>query len=185
MKTKVKKIGRYVNRNRRDDKVMKDRFGNNFLSPEMSLNFNKDENDFYSAVIEFYGVDTSGPTYEGRVFLNNRGANGNTLLDESNGYVGSFHIFGHDGCWGDEGHCEPPIRGIYDSRLHVSSTPAYKYIDITKAIKKLINSGSHSNFTVTIVPKIARDQRMSDAKDVVRIHRIRINCYENASRQSA
>ena len=180
MKIKTKKRVKNNNKRRKDNKTMKDKFGNKLTSPEMSLNFNQNENDFYSAVIEFYGIDTSGPSYEGRVFLNNPDADENASLNEANGYVGSYHIFGHDGCWGDQEHCEPPSRDVYDSRLHTSLTPAYKYVDATNAIKKVIKSRSKPKYTVTIVPRIAGDQRMSDAKDVVHIDRIRINCYENA-----
>lgn len=83
----------------------------------MSLEYNTDENDFYQAIIEFYGVDTNGPSYVGRVFVNNPNADENTL-DESSGYVGSYSVFGHDGCCGDEGHCEPTPNRAYDSRVH-------------------------------------------------------------------
>jgi hypothetical protein len=180
-KTKIKRTGNSGNEVRQADKSSKDKFANKFSSREINLNFNQKENDFYNAVIEFYGVDTTGPSYEGRVFLNNPEANEDTPLNEANGYVGSYHIFGHDGCWGDEGHCEAPIRSAYDSRLHTSLTPAYKYIDATKAIKKFIKSRSkEKNCTITIIPRVGRGQRMSGATDVVRMDRIRINCYENA-----
>jgi hypothetical protein len=164
----------------RDDvrrkKTMRDKIGTKWASPKISLNFNRNENDFYRAVIEFYGIDVSGPSYEGRVFVNNLKASENTPLNEANGYVGSYHIFGHDGCWGDKDHCEVPPRRTYDSRIQSSLAPAYKYLNATKIIKKLI--WSNSDATVTIIPIVGRGQRMSDAKDVVHISRIRINCYE-------
>lgn len=162
--------------NDRGKRNMKDKVGNKLTSPEISLSFNRDENEFYRAVIEFYGIDVSGPSYEGRVFLNNPKANENTSLNEANGYVGSYHIFGHDGCWGDKGHCEIAPRRTYDSRIQSSLAPAYKYVNATKMTKKLI--WSKSNATITIIPIVGRGQRMSDAKDVVHISRIRINCYE-------
>ena len=156
---------------------MKDNFGNKLISPEMSLEYSSDENEFYQAVIEFYGIDVTGPSYEGRVYVNNTDADKNTPLVESSGYVGSYHIFGHDGCWGDEGHCEPVKYRTYDSRVHSHVAPQYKFVDATKAIKKCVRS--NSNFTVTVVPKIRRGQRMSGVKEVVKCDRIRVTCYEN------
>jgi hypothetical protein len=163
---------------RRREKTMRDKVGKKWISPEIPLSFDRNENDFYRAVIEFYGIDVSGPSYKGRVFVNNAKADENTPLNEAKGYVGSFHIFGHDGCWGDEGHCEIPPRRIYDSRIQSSLAPAYKYLNATKVIKKLIFS--KSNATVTIIPIVGRGQRMSDAKDIVHISRVRINCYEKS-----
>ena len=109
--------------------------------------------------------------------MNNPDANEKTPLDESSGYVGSYSIFGHDGCWGDEGHCEPVPNRTYDSRLHSHVDPVYKSVNATKVLKKY--AGSKSKFTITIIPKIGGDQRMSDAKDVIRCQRIRVTCYEN------
>lgn len=159
---------------------MQDRYGNKISSPEMSLDYNEEESDFYKAVIEFYGIDTNGPSYEGRVYVNNPNADGNTLMDESSGYVGSYHIFGHDGCWGDEGHCDMPQYRPYDSRTHSHADPVYTAIDATKLIKKYVKS--KSNIIITVVPVIFGGQRMSDAKDVVKCERIRITCYENPAK---
>jgi hypothetical protein len=168
------------NRNKEDKKGMhhsKGNVGNIFTSPGIRMYYNREENEFYKAVIEFYGVDVSGPSYEGRVFLNNHKANGNTSLNEKSGYIGSYYIFGHNGCFGDEGHCEIPSRRTYDSRSKSDVTPCYKSLDATKVIKKLIES--KDEIIVTIVPLVVTGGRMGDAKDVVHIDRIRISCYEN------
>ncbi|HZI69827.1 MAG TPA: hypothetical protein VFD60_01580 [Nitrososphaeraceae archaeon] len=157
--------------------LMNYKYGNKFTSPEIYLEYNKDENDFYQAVIEFYGVDCTGPSYEGKVFVNNPDADKNTPLDEKNGYVGSYHIFGNDGCWGDKGHCEARVYRKYDSRKHSHIAPQYKFVDATKILKKYAKS--KSKVKVTVLPRIGRDQNMSDTKDVVKCQRIRLTCYEN------
>lgn len=54
----------------------------------------------------FYGIDPSRPSYEAHVFVNNRDADLDTTRDLYHGYVGSFTIFGHGRCAGDEGHCD-------------------------------------------------------------------------------
>jgi hypothetical protein len=156
---------------------MKDKYGNKFTSPEMYLEYNEDENEFYQGIIEFYGLDCTGPSYEGRVYVNNPNADENTPMDEKSGYVGSYCIFGNDGCWGDKGHCEAKLQRKYDSRVHSHITPQYKFVDATKVLKKCAKS--KSKFTVTVVPQIGRDQNMSDTKDVVKCQRIRATCYEN------
>jgi hypothetical protein len=151
--------------------------GKTFTSPPIKLEFNIDEHEFYRADIEFYGIDISGPSYEGRVFLNNPNANENTPLEEEQGYVDSYHIFGHGGCFGDEGHCEIKPRRTYDSRPQHDLTPAYKSLIATNVIRKILKSTDE--ITITVVPMISRGGRMSDTKDVVYIDRIRISCYEN------
>lgn len=156
---------------------MKDSYGNKFTSPEMYLEYNTNQNEFYQGVIEFYGVDITGPSYEGRVYVNNPNADENTPTDEKNGYVGSYYVFGNNGCWGDKGHCEVKVRREYDSRTYSHIRPQYMSVDATKVLKKC--AISKSKFTVTVIPRIGRDQRMSDAKDVVKFQRIRVTCYEN------
>ena len=159
------------------DKNMEHKYGNKFTSPEINLEYNADENEFDQGLIEFYGVDCTGPSYQGRVYVNNPNADENTPLDEKNGYVGSYYVFGNDGCWGDKGHCDTRFQRKYDSRTHSHITPQYMSVDATKKLKECARS--KSKITVTVVPVIGRDQRMSDAKDVIKFQRIRITCYEN------
>src|SRR5438477_12447518 len=76
------------------------------------------DTDYSRADLIFEGVDHSGASFEARVFLNNESANDQTPATPENGYAGSFHIFGHGGCFGDDiTHCQ--IRGAprpYDPR---------------------------------------------------------------------
>ena len=81
----------------RNDRIMKTYVGNKLTSPPIKVYYNRDENDFYTVDIEFYGVDVSGPSYEGRVYVNNPDANESTPLDDKSGYVGSYYVFGHYG----------------------------------------------------------------------------------------
>ena len=151
--------------------------GNIFTSPPIKIFSHDKEHDFYRADIIFYGVDHSGPSYEGRVFLNNNRANENTPMDEENGYAGSYYIFGHGGCFGDVGHCDLLPRRTYDSRAQHPLVGADKSIDATKMIQKALETTDE--IIVTIVPIIAKGGRKSDIKDVIRMERIRMNMYEN------
>src|SRR5215469_10451598 len=105
--------------------------GNIYTSPPIKLYVNKEEHEYYRADIEFHGVDHSGPSYEGRVFLNKPGANEKTPRDEKNNYAGAYHIFGHGGCLGDVGHCDIKTRRPYDSRPEHPLTPALKTVVAT------------------------------------------------------
>lgn len=151
--------------------------GTIFESPPIKLHINEKEHDYYRADIEFHGVDHSGASYEGRVFLNKPNANENTPLNDKNNYAGSYHIFGHGGCFGDVGHCDIEPRRAYDSRPEHPLTPALKTIVATNVLRKVLKSTD--TIKVTIVPIIAKGGRMSKVKDVVHIRSIRINAYEN------
>jgi len=165
---------------RKVDKQSNRKVGNIFTSPSIKLNWEKEENEFYRADIEFFGIDISGPSYEGRVFLNNPNANENTDLSLESGYAGSFYIFGHGGCYGDEGHCEIKQRRTFDSRTEHDLTPAYKSMIATDAIKRILRTTRE--IVLRVVPITARSGRMSDAKEIVFIDQIRISCYENYSK---
>src|SRR4051812_1568725 len=98
-----------------------------FVSKPLKFNLKKLGRKFVRADLEFHGVDHSGPSYEGRVFINNTKANENTAMTLGNSFVGSYHIFGHGGCFGDVGHCDILKERLpYDYRPSHPLTPAYK-----------------------------------------------------------
>jgi hypothetical protein len=167
-------------KNKKGDSLSGRKVGNIFSSPPLKLNWIKEETEFYRADIEFFGIDISGPSYEGRVFLNNPKSDEKTVLNLENGYAGSYYIFGHGGCYGDVGHCDIKPRRIYDSRTEHDLTPAYKSMIATEAIKKIIKNTKE--IVISVVPITARSARMGDTKDIVHINSIRISCYENYSK---
>ena len=176
---KMSKSNRKRN-NEKGDSLSGRKVGNTFSSPPIKLNWIKEETEFYRADIEFFGIDISGPSYEGRVFLNNSIADENTGLNLENGYAGSYYIFGHGGCYGDVGHCDIKPRRTFDSRTEHDLTPAYKSMIATEAIKKILKTTKE--IVISVVPITARSARMSNAKDIVHIDKIRISCYENYSK---
>jgi hypothetical protein len=48
-----------------------------------------------AAELVFHGVEQAGPSFEGRVFLNNENADETTPLTAEAGYGGSFHVYGY------------------------------------------------------------------------------------------
>lgn len=106
--------------------------------------------EFTRADIEFEGLDHSGSTYEGRVFVNNLEADAATAPSPDNGYAGSFYIFGHGGCYGDEGHCDVVPRSPYDPRPPHGLWPTRKVVVATDAVRRAVAAGD--SLTVTVVP---------------------------------
>jgi hypothetical protein len=129
------------------------------------------------ADVIFEGLDHSGPSYEGRVFLNNEKANAGTPTTVEHGYAGSFHIFGHGGCYGDDvTHCQ--IRGPrrpYDPRPGHQLTPARKILIATDEIKQACGKGPE--LTVTIVPVIYDPSPNADYSDVLKLDSISVVAY--------
>jgi hypothetical protein len=116
--------------------------------------------EFSRADLEFRGVDHSGPSYQARVFFDNPRATEQTTAEEGEGYAGSFHIFGHGGCFGELGHCdvsEAPL-GVYDRRQPHPLTPYFKTIIVTDALRRLLQTGTGRTFTVTVVAHVPENQ---------------------------
>lgn len=123
------------------------------VSKPLEIPRRPDGSDYDHADLELHGIDHSGLSYRGHVFLNNTRANERTRLDASSGYAGTFHIFGHGGCFGDVGHCDVPTgpQDPFDYRLPHPLTPATRSIEITEALKALRDTSDKDTLTVTIV----------------------------------
>jgi hypothetical protein len=107
---------------------------------------------FTRADLEFHGVDHAKASFEARLFINNPDAGLETPVSDPS-YAGSFWIFGHGGCAGDEGHCEPPReRRPFDFRPEHQLIPVSKRIMITDKLRALVQPGEQ--FTVRVVPYI-------------------------------
>src|SRR5262249_10921000 len=87
-----------------------------YTSKPVPIDFAGPEHRYVRSDLEIYGIYHGGPSYEGRIFLNNPKADQTTARTRENGYAGSFYIFGHGGCLGDPGHLEGNTeeRGGYD-----------------------------------------------------------------------
>lgn len=130
------------------------------------------------ADVEFHGVDHSGASFEGRVFLNNPEADENTPLTSEDGYAGSFFIFGHGGCFGDVGHCEVHEEpGLYDPRAAHPLTPIKTAVIATSALRRAAAEGR--DVEVTVVPVITGLTEQTDAEDVFKFDHLSIVTYES------
>src|SRR5438874_13755786 len=73
-------------------------FSGKFTSKPIHLNLGSSGLNFERADILIHGLDQSGESFEGRVFLNNPEANLHTPPDPKQGYAGSFSVYGY-GVW--------------------------------------------------------------------------------------
>jgi hypothetical protein len=123
------------------------------VSPPLEIPRRPDGRDYDHADLELHGIDHSGLSFQGRVFLNNPRATEKTRLEASAGYAGTFHIFGHGGCFGDVGHCDVPTGPVdpFDYRLPHPLTPATRSLEVTEALKTLRDTSDAERVTVTIV----------------------------------
>jgi hypothetical protein len=129
------------------------------------------------ADLVLYGVDHAGPSYEARVFLNNPNADVNTARERDSGYAGSFAVFGHGGCYGDEGHCAPDDRlsDEFDRRPPHPLAPYTRSLEITETLKS--TRGKRVRVDVVIV---LRDSKVSAAsQDVSPCTDVRLVAYQD------
>ncbi len=133
------------------------------------------DREFSRADVEFHGLDHSGATYEGRVFINKPDADESTAFDDP-AYAGSFFIFGHGGCLGDAGHCEVKPRAQFDPRPAHPLTPARKIVVATDAVRRALDAGG--SLSVTVVPVImSTTPQVGRPDDVLRYEQLRIVTY--------
>lgn len=145
-----------------------------YVSPPMDAT--SMQHDYSRADIQFHNVDHSEASYQALVFLNNENANADTPTDDANGYAGSFFIFGHGGCYGDEGHCEvPAARRPYDPRPTHPLRRALKIVIATDAVRQATEKSQ--SFTITVVPLVTAATNRCDIEDVFRCEYIRVVAY--------
>jgi hypothetical protein len=130
-----------------------------FRSKPLDIPVNRE--DITRADLVFYGVDHAGPSYEARVFLDNPRAAADTPREPDSGYAGSFVVFGHGGCYGDEGHCAPNdgLRDEFDRRPPHPLTPQTRTLQVTDALKR--TGGDETRVGVVIVVRESQVQAAS------------------------
>ncbi len=153
------------------------RIGKTFTS-EKSINVRNIGEKYYRADLVFDKVDHAVPSYEGRVFLNNKKANYDTSKNLDEGYIGSYYIFGPGQCIGDEGHCKV-IRNPQKFRIYTDHPPAKIFIIITDKLKELTKKTK--DFTVTVVPIMSSYDAYGieyNRDDVVSFEKVSIITYD-------
>lgn len=140
-------------------------FTGKFTSKPIRLSLGPNGLKFQRADILVHGLDQSGGSFEGRVFLNNPGADVGTPADPRHGYAGSFHVYGY-GVWpGASGEAKKPdtIRAPID-----------KDVIATEPVRAAATNGPE--VTVTIVPVYQRDPAV-EAAGAMRLERVSIEIH--------
>ncbi len=127
---------------------------------------------FERADLIFYGLDHSGLSFEARVFMDPRGV-GADADSSHRAYVGTFHIFGHGGCFGDVGHCDiPAADDPFDLRPAHQLAPALRILTVTDSVKQLLER----KVDAAKVTVVARTEGRA-SNDVLSFERVRLATY--------
>ena len=117
------------------------------------------ELSFSRADLVFMGVDHSALSYEVRIYLNNKAADGETARTANTGYAGRFTVFGHGNCFGEDGHCDVPVPlpGAPLTTQHPLIRQRMM-VPITKSLKRVCQGGGQLK-SVTLVPILKAPKR--------------------------
>ncbi|HEY2141234.1 MAG TPA: hypothetical protein VGG98_04135 [Solirubrobacteraceae bacterium] len=123
-----------------------------YVSPPLTVPPPAKHSTYDHVDLELHGLDHSGESFAVRAFVNDTEATAQTPTEGNPAYAGSFYVFGHGPCLGDEGHCEVPPGPVspYDFRDPHPLTPQYQSLPITDTLRA--RAGGESKFTVTLVP---------------------------------
>ena len=148
-----------------------------YVSKPIKIDFKNLENLFERADLEFYDIEHAESSFEGRVFLNNPDANINTEKTKENGYVDSFYVFSHGGCFGDAGHCDiRKERRKYDTRPVHPLTPTFTTVTITSMLKEI--SKKTNEIIVTVVPVPMGGSDMCNFEDIFKFKKLSLVTYD-------
>jgi hypothetical protein len=117
-----------------------------FVSRPIRLRLGPQGLNFERAEIRLTGVEQAGPSFEGRVFLNNPNAGLETPKTPENGYAGSFHVYGY-GIWPGDLDKDQALRPGPEDAVRA---PIEKVVIATEAVRAAASRGPE--VTVTVVP---------------------------------
>jgi tyrosinase len=134
---------------------------------------------FSRADLTFYGLDHSGPSFTVHVFFDVPDATVDTLRTVEAGYVGSFVVFGHGGCFGDEGHCDvrDPVSA-FDRRPPHQLVRATRVLIATDAVRRSVAAGAdtvHVTAVAEVRASVLADPQTAD--DVLVIDQVALHTY--------
>ncbi|HEX4214701.1 MAG TPA: hypothetical protein VIA06_15395 [Candidatus Dormibacteraeota bacterium] len=151
---------------------------NRYVSAEIDLSAMPPH--FSRADLVFEEVDHAGASFEARIFINNAGADRDTAKAPETGYAGSFNIFGHGGCFGDEGHCDVVPRRAYDPRRAHPLAPVQRTVIATDAVRRAMSQSAKA--VLTVVPVLTGVTAKVDPEvAVLRFDRVSLVAYRSVT----
>ncbi len=153
-----------------------------FTSHPITVSLDRPPGPFTRADLEFHGVNHARASFEARLFLDHPDAGLDTPTDEEHGYAGSFFVFGHGGCAGDDGHCDVPSEPPrpFDLRPEHQLTPVTERVLVTDALRRLTDTVT--KLQVSVVPVV--DQEDADdlpealLTDLLHFERVNLVTYQ-------
>jgi hypothetical protein len=131
------------------------------------------------ADVELHGVDQTVPSYEGRIFVNNPEADETTKRSRDSGFLGSFHVFGKAGCWGEEGHCEEqPPRRKFDRRRGPTLRAKIRVTLDAEQLQQIASREEELTISVVAAVPSRDDYRQLAGEGVLRFKRLSLITYD-------
>ena len=142
---------------------------------------------FTRADVVFTGVDHSTLSYDVRLFFNNPAATADTARTPDERYAGRFTVFGHGGCYGDEGHCDVPEPSTdpTDLRPPHPLTPLDTYVTVTDALRILLTDDVLRTTTLVPVSLAPRQSDRGPALELLHFADVSLQIYLTATEDDA
>lgn len=104
---------------------------------------------FVRADLEVYRINHFRPSFVVNVYFDDADVDEATDSRGRATYAGSFSIFGHTTCVGDEGHCVEHVEASrFDDRPSPPLTRAFKRIMVTEALRRCLD---REQLTITLI----------------------------------
>jgi tyrosinase len=147
-----------------------------YVSPELRAPASPGEGRYDRVDLEMHGVDHSGRSFAVRVFVDDPDADAETPTSGNARYGGSFYVFGHGPCLGDEGHCDVPAGPVspYDFGEPHPLAPKFRRLEITSTLRAI--AAESAAFTITLVPVTNKGGRY-ESDDLLIFTRLSVVAY--------
>lgn len=132
--------------------------------------------DFSRADLEVGGIKHTGSSYDAWIYFNREDANQGTGTEDP-GFVGSFSVFGHGGCFGAEGHCDAPDeRRRFDRRPLSRAIRMKKRVTLTDALRAARADGGQLQITIVGTP-VAGSSPAAEPEGILDVKRVSVVVY--------
>jgi hypothetical protein len=132
--------------------------------------------EFVRADLEIYGINHFRPSYVAHVFLNDADVDAASASEDRASFAGSFAMFGHLRCVGDEGHCDVPTGARrFDDRPSHPLTRAFRRVVITDALRRVL--AETDRITITVVVTALADEAIEIGGELLDVTGMQISTF--------
>jgi hypothetical protein len=126
--------------------------------------------------LEFYGLNQFRPSYVALIYFNDDSVDVENASEDRDSFAGSFALFGHQRCFGDEGHCEiHPHINRFDDRPSHPLTPGFKRVVVTDAMRRCLAS---DELTITVIVSTDPEAAIEGDGPLLDIQGMQISAFE-------